>query len=173
MLPDSRDVHTHFQSHSESDVWRILFGKLTARPDKGVQGLSVHNGEVDKDISQTLTLDLSAECFPKALDLHFMPVHWLRICHYGHPAVKPQMTCRAKITCPIQLPWGVMATGARMKKSDRKRTSTVKKKKQSRREWARGMKWIYSKMKTQDRAIAQRGNKKKVSDAERRQEWWR
>lgn len=35
------------------------------------------------------------------------------------------------------------------------------------------MKWIYSKMKRQDRAMAQRGEKKEVSDAERRQEWWR
>lgn len=156
---------THLQSHSESNVWRIFFfGELTARPDKEVQGLSIHIWEIDWEISPTLTLDLSEKCFPKASDLHFMLAHWLQICHYGHPAVKPKITCRAKITCPVQWPWGAMAHGTRMKKRNRKRTSRVKKKKKSsqgRAEWARGMKRIYSEMKRQDRAMAQRGGKKR------------
>lgn len=155
MLPESGCTHiyiyTHFQSHSGSDVWRIFFGKLTERWKASLCKME----KWIKILPKHWPIDLSAKCFPKASDLYFMLVHWLQICHYGHTAVKPKITCRAKITCPIKLPWEVMAHKARLKKSDRKRNS------QGRGEWARGMKKIYSKMKRQDRTMAQRREKRK------------
>lgn len=36
----------------------FFLASFTARPDKEVQGLSMHNGRIDQDISQTPTLDL-------------------------------------------------------------------------------------------------------------------
>lgn len=39
----------------------FFLASFTARPDKEVQGLSMHNGRIDQDISQTPTLDLSGE----------------------------------------------------------------------------------------------------------------
>lgn len=83
---------------------------------------------------------------------------WLQICHCGHPAQRPSIACQdKKKTCPLQLPWEVMAHRVGMKKSDRKRTGGIgKKSRRGRAEWARGMKRIYSKVKRQDSAIALR-----------------
>lgn len=78
MLPDSAYTHalsTHFQVLHRVVSAGLFVGKLSAGPQKEVQGLSVHNGEMDKDISQTVTLDLFAEYFPEAPVLHFMLVH--------------------------------------------------------------------------------------------------
>lgn len=92
----------------------------------------MHNVRLDGDISHTLTPDLSEKSvFPEASDLHFMLALRLQICHYGQPKVKPQITCRAKITCPAQSPQGAMAHRPGMKKSDRKRTSGAEKKKKN------------------------------------------